>query len=58
VISRRLSFRRTCVHEHVIAIHSAGVMRVICEDCGHISFSFDESAQVLELDYEIQPVSP
>jgi ribosomal protein S27E len=43
VRSRRFRFlSNRCEHDQVIAVHSAGLTRVICEDCGHISFRFDD----------------
>ena len=35
-------FGRECQHKHVLVVTSVGVRRSICEDCGHISFTFQE----------------
>jgi hypothetical protein len=36
-------FRRpSCEHEHVVEVRTTGLLRMICEDCGHISFRFFE----------------
>lgn len=35
--------QRTCDHVSTITISSAGVEREICEDCGHVSFTFQDN---------------
>jgi hypothetical protein len=35
-------FLTPCEHERVMVLRSAGLERVVCENCGHVSFSFDE----------------
>jgi hypothetical protein len=35
-----------CKHETVIVVRSAGIERMVCESCGHISFSFDHNELV------------
>jgi len=39
-------FGTNCRHETVIVVRSAGVERMVCESCGHISFSFDHNELV------------
>ena len=34
-------FGAPCKHEKVIVVRAAGMERIVCESCGHISFSFD-----------------
>jgi transcription elongation factor Elf1 len=34
-------FGSTCQHEKVVMVRSAGMARIVCESCGHVSFSFD-----------------
>ncbi|MEX1124283.1 MAG: hypothetical protein WD895_03070 [Acidimicrobiia bacterium] len=31
-----------CEHENVVVVRSAGLERTVCEQCGHVSFSFDQ----------------
>lgn len=38
-------FGRECDHQHVLVVTSVGVRRSICEQCGHISFTFQEMIQ-------------
>jgi len=47
-------FRIPCEHEHVMVLRSAGLERIVCENCGHVSFSFDED----ELMASAELVSP
>lgn len=35
-------FLTPCEHERVMVVRSAGLERIVCENCGHVSFSFDE----------------
>jgi len=35
-------FLTPCEHQHVMVVRSAGLERIVCENCGHVSFSFDE----------------
>ncbi len=37
-----------CEHEHVMVLRSAGLERIVCENCGHVSFSFDEGELMAE----------
>ncbi len=37
-----------CEHERVMVVRSAGLERIVCEHCGHVSFSFDESELMAE----------
>jgi hypothetical protein len=39
-------FGTPCKHEKVMVIRSAGLERMVCESCGHISFSFDHDQLV------------
>jgi hypothetical protein len=41
-------FGRECEHQHVLVVTSVGVRRSICEDCGHISFTFGEMIKAPE----------
>ena len=34
-------FMAPCEHAHVMVVRSAGLERIVCENCGHVSFSFD-----------------
>ena len=29
-----------CQHEDTVTVRSAGIQRVVCEGCGHVSFDF------------------
>lgn len=40
-INRPNLFSRGCKHQDTIVVRSVGMERIVCEDCGHISFSFD-----------------
>jgi hypothetical protein len=40
-INRPNLFASRCKHQDTIVVRSAGMERIVCEDCGHISFSFD-----------------
>jgi hypothetical protein len=31
-----------------MVVRSAGLERIVCENCGHVSFSFDESELMAE----------
>ena len=33
----------TCRHQVTIVVRSAGMERIVCESCGHISFAFDSA---------------
>ena len=35
-----------CRHEKVMVVRAAGLERMVCESCGHISFSFDHNELV------------
>ena len=39
---RRVSRRRGCKHRQMITVRTYGLERRICEDCGYLSFEFDE----------------
>jgi len=39
-------FGATCKHEKVMVVRAAGLERMVCESCGHISFSFDHDELV------------
>lgn len=30
-----------CTHSKTIIVRSAGMERIVCQGCGHVSFSFD-----------------
>jgi len=30
-----------CTHRRTVVVRSAGMERIVCEGCGHVSFSFD-----------------
>ncbi len=30
-----------CAHRTTVVIRSSGMERIVCESCGHVSFSFD-----------------
>jgi hypothetical protein len=30
-----------CRHQETIVVRSSGMERIVCESCGHVSFSFD-----------------
>ncbi|MGH8916516.1 MAG: hypothetical protein ACRDZM_18620 [Acidimicrobiia bacterium] len=30
-----------CAHRHTVVVRSSGMERIVCESCGHVSFSFD-----------------
>lgn len=34
-------FGTPCRHEKVVVVRTAGMERIVCESCGHVSFSFD-----------------
>jgi hypothetical protein len=34
-------FTARCRHEKTIVVRSSGMERIVCESCGHVSFSFD-----------------
>jgi hypothetical protein len=34
-------FGAPCRHEKAMVVRAAGMERIVCESCGHISFSFD-----------------
>jgi len=42
-VRRKLTklFGTNCRHPQTIVVRSAGMERIVCESCGHISFSFD-----------------
>ncbi|MDP9495125.1 MAG: hypothetical protein M3P87_07785 [Actinomycetota bacterium] len=35
-------FGTHCKHETVMVVRTAGMERMVCESCGHVSFSFDQ----------------
>lgn len=35
-------FGAPCKHEKVMVVRTAGMERIVCESCGHVSFSFDQ----------------
>lgn len=39
-------FGAPCKHENVMMVRAAGMERMVCESCGHISFSFDHNELV------------
>ena len=39
-------FGAPCRHEKVMVVRGAGMERIVCESCGHISFSFDHNELV------------
>ena len=41
-----------CEHESTLTVRSVGVERIVCEDCGHISFSI---APNLVMTHELTP---
>lgn len=34
--------QKTCEHVSMVTINTAGLEREICEDCGHVSFKFED----------------
>jgi hypothetical protein len=30
-----------CTHRQTVIVRSSGMERIVCESCGHVSFSFD-----------------
>jgi len=39
-------FGAPCKHEKVMVVRAVGMERIVCESCGHISFSFDHDELV------------
>lgn len=35
-------FGTPCRHDKVMVVRTAGMERMVCESCGHVSFSFDQ----------------
>lgn len=33
--------RSRCRHPETIEVRSTGMVRIVCEGCGHVSFAFD-----------------
>lgn len=50
-IWRRIS-GKPCFHEHTLAVTSVGVRRSVCEECGHVSFEMEPTAQPDSRDIE------
>lgn len=49
--------QKTCAHPSTITINSAGLERDICEECGHLSFSFeDHEFETAERDQFARPI--
>lgn len=45
----------TCRHLETMVVRSAGVERLVCEACGHVSFSFDVAPMRAA---DLEPVTP
>ncbi|HXV71593.1 MAG TPA: hypothetical protein VEB69_09345 [Acidimicrobiia bacterium] len=50
-IWRRLS-GKPCSHEQSLIVTSVGVRRIVCEQCGHISFAMEPRTQRAPEDIE------